>query len=976
MYLRTFGQVELATARLAPRQLLLIAYLAAEGSVSRARLRSLMWPTSSTAAASLRVSLSTLRQVVPGLIIEQGDRLTLECGNDISDLLCHIRAGRPTHALELYRGPFLSDLSPSLFGAELEEWLIDTRETIAEQLWESLVHTAEHMSGTGRVEESTVLAEAAWQLPGLLPRDEHGLKRLHRLLLLGGSTFTGLVAREAREIGVEVLTSQPPVVLKLERTLPFGANLPIEVTPFVGHRESLSWLGQSLADPEIRLLTIFGTGGAGKSRLAMQVAQRAQFDYPERVWWVSLEDLHEPEALLLHTATCLGLQVIPGQSALDVVSGALKKQPTLVVFDQFEHLQGAAPQVAELLTHCPNLKVIVTSRHRLSLRAEVVFELGGLSVVTSAGQDYSDALLMFLQHARRVRPAYQFTVDDLRYAQELCEIVGGIPLAIELAANWMRILSPQQMIQELKVSLDILNTKLADLPERHQNLQVVLDQSWQHLSSREQETLVKLLVFQGGFTLESAINVTGATLYDLQALTDKSMLRVNAMGRFSRHPLISELSRHYVNTTISREAQISLEMRHVEFFLERSGIAFQDLLDGNQSVKWRSWFTLEYPNLLIALEKAITHGDSVSAAYLCRNLHREWVNRDQAGTALATLLSLLPDLEGTEHQDVRIWTKMTAESLALYSGVESVVDGLAAAKEAQNDYAIMCALYVREQSVQPGTPEHEAVLHELIEAATRIGRPGPLALTLIRRASAAMTKGQCASAVADLNQVLTLIKPLGTSYIQAEAQMLLGGIHALQGNLDQASESFEAALQVFSVLSFWPDASTCLNGMAMTILFGAQPATLNDDLQHALDLCQIAEDVFDIEGRFAVRDSSNIRGFVLLAMNHTAEAQACFERDLRAAKRWRNKHGEFVARLGIGRVALNRRDWATAKLVFASIFDDTQASGTYMPIKWLASLGLAESYSRLGEVRTAYAYRSVAIDVEQSLNIIVPNFLK
>ncbi|GGL17968.1 BTAD domain-containing putative transcriptional regulator [Deinococcus radiotolerans] len=316
MYLTTLGTTHLSGPRLTPRHLLFLAFLAVEGSVSRARLRTLFWPNSTSAANSLRVLLSTMRRAAPGLFAERGDRLIMQCGSDLADLLGHLQAGRAAQALALYRGPFLDELSPTLFGPELEEWLMDTRESIAEQLWEALVHSAEHLAGQGRLDEATTQAEAAWQLPGLPPRDAHDLQRLHRLLILGSSKLAGRVAREAGELGLNLDAYRLPPP-EPDTSSPSTVHLPLEVTPFLGHRDLLDQMSQTLADPTTRLLTIFGMGGAGKSRLALQLARQARHTYQDQVWWIPLEDVRQPGDLLSHTALALGINVTPHRPGRD-----------------------------------------------------------------------------------------------------------------------------------------------------------------------------------------------------------------------------------------------------------------------------------------------------------------------------------------------------------------------------------------------------------------------------------------------------------------------------------------------------------------------------------------------------------------------------------------------------------------------------------------------------------------------------------
>lgn len=976
MYLSTFGVAQLSTIHLPPRHLLLLAYLAAEGTVSRARLRSVFWPNHPTAAASLRVALSELRRTAPTLIAERGDRLIMQAGSDLADFLGHVQAGRSEAALELYRGPFLADLPAALFGPELEEWLLETRESLAEQLWESLMHAAEGFIGQGQTIHAGQHAEAAWQLPALTPRDEHDLQRLHRVLVASGSLQAGLVAREARQLGVEIEATSP-AIRETPRPSALKPALPTEVTPFVGQLGALKQLAGWLAEPDIRLVTILGAGGAGKTRLALQAARQARQVYQERVWWISLEDLSHPDGLFAHIALALGMPLSPGISALETLAGVLADKAALIVLDQFEHLSGAAPLVADLLGLCPDLKVLVTSRHRLLMRAEVTFELRGLEVNTSSATAHSDALTLFLQQARRVRPSYRFSDADLRHAQEVCALVDGMPLAIELSANWIRLLTPGQMLAELRSNLNLLDLPIQDLPERHRNLRLVLEQSWQRLSGRDREVLTALAVFHGGFTVRAATSVTGATLRELQILVDKSMLRVDDTGRFSWHPLIAQFSRQRLHETPERQA--ALETMHTAYFLDLSGKRWFDILDGHRQLEWRTWFSVEYPNLTAALRSAIDRSDFQGAAYLSRNLVRERMNRGVADIGLDTVLALLPHLEGQDDLDARAWALISAELLAMYGGVDVSalhLDAVKAARQTNDNFTLMIALYIREYgSQQRGDPGHAALLAETYDTAVRTGQKGPLATALRRRASVALSQGDGAAALADLARGLSLVQHLGVNNIHADLLLLMGQLQVLQGELNAAWQSFETAHHLFSTLGLRPEASTCLDGLALTCLFRAGPGNRLENLHLALRWCDEADRVFKPQARYAVRDNINMRGFVLSALGRLPEAEVCLTGDVQAARRCSNHQGELIARLGLGGVALRRQDWGKAKAEYESVVNDSSRQSGHMPARWLAQYGLAEAQKQLGEQQAAQVSLEDAQRLGHGLGAVLPPIL-
>ncbi|WP_232337964.1 ATP-binding protein, partial [Deinococcus arboris] len=596
----------------------------------------------------------------------------------------------------------------------------------------------------------------------------------------------------------------------------------------------------------------------------------------------------------------------------------------------------------------------------------------GLLIEARPGQTMSDALVLFIGQARRVRPVYRFTDLDLEHAQAVCTFVDGLPLAVELTANWIRTLTPEAILGNVQAILGLPSAPMSDLPERHQSMRLVLEQSWERLTPREQEVLAALAVFHGGFTFAAAAAVVGATLQDLQGLVDTSMIRVDVTGRFSQHPLIAQLSRQYLSENLV--AQRTLEEKHAAFFLKQSNTGFYEQLDGQRQMEWQDWFHSEYPNLAAALDSATARADYLSAMYLARNLHREWNNRGLAAVKLPTILSLLPYVK--EEPAAHAWGLITAEAFAMYSGTQPVGDALAAARAAGDEYNIMCALYVREFAVQQrGDAEHAALMDELYAAVVKTGRPAPLATMLRRRASVVLAKGDGAAAQNDLESGLFLAKQMGATFNRADLHLLMGQVHTLRGQLDAAEQCFHAALHMFTTLGYRPHASTCFNALALLQLLQVSPGYRSSALQVALDYCDRADETFSSEGRLAVRDNVNARGFVLSALNRLPEAQECFERDVQAARNSGNRQGEHMARLGLGHLALRRRDWSAAQTIFAAIVAEADAADGHRPACWLALHGLADTHLRLGHQHRAQTHWDEAQRLGQRLGAVLPYFL-
>jgi predicted ATPase len=323
----------------------------------------------------------------------------------------------------------------------------------------------------------------------------------------------------------------------------YQTNLPVPATPFLGREDELATVGDLLADADLRLLTLTGAGGSGKTRLALQAAGAAADGYPGGVWWVPLAPVGDPEAVFESAAGALG------------VSGSLEEaigdRTLLLLLDNFEHLIEAAPQLSPLLATCPNLDLVVTSRERLQLQGEHVYPVPVLA--------RSEARALFTSRARAVRPDFEET-DQL---DELCARLDDLPLALELAAARVAILSTEQLLSRLGSRLDLLHGG-RDAEVRQQTLRATIEWSYDLLEPDEQRLLARLAVFRGGCTLEAAEAICDADLDRLQSLVDKSLVRVRESQRFWMLETIREFGLERLRESGEEH---ELRRRHAGFFL-------------------------------------------------------------------------------------------------------------------------------------------------------------------------------------------------------------------------------------------------------------------------------------------------------------------------------------------------------------------------------------------------------------------------
>ena len=320
------------------------------------------------------------------------------------------------------------------------------------------------------------------------------------------------------------------------------------ITPFVGRQAELGKIIELFSTRSCRLLTLIGPGGIGKTRLAIEAAQG--FTFNDGVYFVPLQPLTSPDFVLTTIANEVGCQFQPGGDPHQQLINHFRQKSLLLVLDNLEHLLDAADLLSAILKSAPDVRILATSRERLNLLEEWALDLGGLDYPASEAEteieDYG-AVQLFLQHARRVNINFDLSDTQKPALIRICRLVRGMPLALELAAAWVRALSCEAIAAEIEKGLDILETPARNIQARHRNMRVALDWSWNLLTSSEKDVFQKLAVFHGGFTLDAAAYVTGASLQTLIALVDKSLVRVVSDGRYELHELLRQYTEEKLN---------------------------------------------------------------------------------------------------------------------------------------------------------------------------------------------------------------------------------------------------------------------------------------------------------------------------------------------------------------------------------------------------------------------------------------------
>jgi predicted ATPase/DNA-binding SARP family transcriptional activator len=513
-----------------------------------------------------------------------------------------------TKAVNLYQGDFMAGFSLS-DSATFDEWQFFETEALRQELAGALAKLV-RFYGTQEAFEPAIVHARRWS--ALNPLDESVQRHLMTLYAQSGQRAAALRQYEecVRALGDDLGIAPSEETVELYERIRTGKldpakrysgetapshNLPAQPTPFVGRETELAEIHRLLRDPECHLLTIVGLGGSGKTRLALQAAVQTVNEwenaFPDGVFFVPLAPVSASEFIVPTIADALHAPFSPTGAetpqAFQRADQALhaqfldyvREKRMLIVLDNVEHLlspaceekeRGADLLIADVLCRAPGVKLLVTSRERLNLRSEWVLEIAGLRFPTPEEETAANAVetygavQLFLQSARRTDVGFAPTATDLAAVARICQLVEGVPLGIELAAAWVKVLSCQEIATEIEANLDFLTASLRDVPERHQSLRAVFVQSWALLLGDGRACFRKLSVFRGGFTREAARDVGGASLAALSSLVDKSLLRRTSIGRYEMLEVLRQYAEERLGI-VPREGDVVRD-RHCDHY--------------------------------------------------------------------------------------------------------------------------------------------------------------------------------------------------------------------------------------------------------------------------------------------------------------------------------------------------------------------------------------------------------------------------
>ena len=446
-----------------------------------------------------------------------------------------------------------------------------------------------------------------------------------------------------------------------------GSKLPAQVTPFIGRNDEIAELSRLLLSADTRLLTILAPGGMGKSRLAVEIARKLMPKFEDGVLFVPLGPLETSELFFSYFANAIGYIRAEGQPLNQQLKDYFRGKSILLVLDNLEHLIDMSQWIKDLLAHSPNLKILATSRIPLNIKAETRFHLSGLDFPeegTNKELNSFCAVKLFLRSSHRAKPGFIPTEDDWPYIGEICRLVGGMPLGIEMAASWLEMLCLPEIVEEIRTGLAFFETDIRDIPERQQSLYTVFDYSWKMLDEKEREQFSQLTIFRGGFTREAAEKVVGISLRQLVGFVNRSILNRTPEDRFEIHELLRQYGFEKIQASPVKIQ--NLKTQFAEYYCNKLGAWNEDLKTGKQRQAMIE-IRADFENIRHAWEIAIDlqHSDLIETSLGGLMWYLNQSVRNDEGVALCELAA--ENISDETREGVRILSLLTGYLMMLNS---------------------------------------------------------------------------------------------------------------------------------------------------------------------------------------------------------------------------------------------------------------------------------------------------------------------
>ncbi len=707
-------------------------------------------------------------------------------------------------------------------------------------------------------------------------------------------------------------------------------NLPQPVTSFVGRERERSEVESHLSAH--RLVTLLGMGGLGKTRLSLRVAETVKHQYPDGVWFIDLSPIRDPQLVASETAQALGLRDEPDRPLLQHLGAHLSSRAVLLVLDNCEHLIQAVADLAHaLLRAAPRLRIIASSREALRVPGELAYPVLPLPLPARESSVAvlmrSTAVRLFVERAQSHKPGFALGEREAPAVAELVARLEGIPLALELAAARVRVLSVADINLRLRDRYKLLTGGARSLQQRQQTLRALVDWSYDMLSEAEQTLLQRLGVFVGGFQIESAEAVCSDDVLDsldvldlLGSLVERSLVMAEAQDDGTRYRML-ETIRDYAREKLDAAGGAAAALqRHCDHFFALAK-QVRDGLKGAEQAAWVARGEAEMDNLRAAIALSLGGGaDAFVAVKFAVALQGFWLLRGYAteGRDVVQAALALPAIQASD----------MAQAFALYVGA-ALADGQSDHGEARRMLSTCLALRRRlgnpveiaatlstlaHALLHSGDPEgaaqHEREAIELFAAADeQVG----VAIGHLHLGECALAQGDHAGARIELEAGLQLARRLVHREVEAECELLLGAIEFEQARIDTAGDRFQRSLQICRAAGVKRVEASALRWLARTDLAQGRAEAARERFTHALQAFQLFEmreeqlSCLEDLAAAALQQGSPGMGAQLAAAVDSARARLGLQRSPLAAQRWEAQAAALRDALGTEALAAAQR---------------------------------------------------------------------
>jgi len=934
---------------LAVKEQALLAYLAMHDEpCPRDELATLLWGEAAQkkARTSLRVALAGLRKRLPHALAVTDERVGFAEAVDLWLDVAEFRAAVATPdsvdallpILDLYRGHFLADFNVDDAG-RFVEWVQGERARLQQEASHAFLRLAETLLAADDSEEAVRVLRHCLSLD---PWDENAHRHLMLALSRAGDFNAALAQYErcrqllAAELGLQPdpqTTALYERIRAARRGIPH--NLPPENVPLVGREKELQALVRALGHRRHRAVTLVGLGGIGKTRLALAAARHLllghSLNYLDGIFFVPLDGVHSISALPAAVAAALRLslagQVEPGREVIN----HLRDKDLLLILDNFEQLSAGVYLLKDLLDNCPGVTLLITTREPLPLLNALRVDVGGLSYpddlpdgddTLPASAATFAAVQLFVQSARQTSPAFRLTAASTPHVVRLCQLVGGVPLALKLAAAWLRVMPVDLIAAEVARNLDILTSDMHDLPPRQRSMRAVFQQTWALLLPAEQDALQALSAFRGSFDAAAAAAVTGVKEDVLADLVDRGLVQTSGRARFALHPLTRQFAAARLGEA-GREQAIA--RRHSLYFLHLLA-EHETALHGEEPVEAIAALQAELDNVRLAWQRAVDGawleplGAAVEALAAFYEFAGLLMEGERVFAAAVDALDAPPLAESPGDAPL---TALLCHLLLKYvtfllaRGQDTAVEARLAratllAWQLQSEQRLADSYYLRGlTSAYAGATEQAIANYRQAVSLYRAGgQPWQLAAALNMLGEALSRQQQVAEALICHRQALRVGAAAGDRREQALSLSHIGVAYYFQGDYDTALAHWERAASTFEQLQDLRGLGRTLNNLAYVHNLLGHYEEARPYAERAVGLLR---QIGDRRNEAAVSDTC---GEIYVALGAYDRARDCFQQALRYAREVELPVDEamFLTNLSLLDIAMGRYDAAGEQL--------------------------------------------------------------